>query len=60
MNKRKKYRDRLPEDYYAATLQEIADELGLSHQRVDQILRQALEKVRKRLISQGIQEEDIP
>ena len=41
------------------TLQEIADELGLSRERVRQIERQALAKVRASLIKLGYDAEDL-
>ena len=41
------------------TYQQIADELGVSHQRVCQIEKQALLKIRKILINRGILKEHL-
>ena len=40
------------------TLQEIAEELGLSRERVRQIERQALAKVKANLLRQGYEADD--
>ena len=40
------------------TLQEIAVELGISHERVRQIERKALAKVKANLIRQGFEADD--
>ncbi|MCK4842068.1 MAG: hypothetical protein KAT04_09325 [Methylococcales bacterium] len=40
------------------TLQEIAEELGVSRERVRQIERQALAKVKANLIRQGFEPDD--
>ncbi|MCF6252489.1 MAG: hypothetical protein L3J75_14670 [Methylococcaceae bacterium] len=40
------------------TLQEIAEDLGVSRERVRQIERQALAKVRANLIRQGFEPDD--
>ncbi|MCK5478993.1 MAG: hypothetical protein KAI44_08760 [Methylococcales bacterium] len=40
------------------TLQEIAEELGVSRERVRQIERQALAKVKANLIKQGYKADD--
>lgn len=40
------------------TLQEIAEDLGVSRERVRQIERQALAKVKANLIRQGFQADD--
>ena len=40
------------------TLQEIAEELGISHERVRQIERKALAKVKAILIRQGFKADD--
>ena len=45
---------------YQHSYQEIADELGVSHQRVMQLERQALLKVRKGLLELGYTSDDIP
>lgn len=41
------------------TLAEIAKNLGVSHQRIEQILARALSKVRKALSQRGIKLEDL-
>ncbi|MCK5479095.1 MAG: hypothetical protein KAI44_09275 [Methylococcales bacterium] len=40
------------------TLQEIAEELGISHERVRQIERKALAKVKANLLRQGYKADD--
>jgi DNA-directed RNA polymerase sigma subunit (sigma70/sigma32) len=41
------------------TLEQIAKIEGISHQRVDQILKSAIRKIVKRLKEQGIKLEDL-
>ena len=41
------------------TLEEVADALGISHQRVSQLEQSALKKVRIELLNRGITYEDL-
>jgi len=41
------------------TLREIADEVGISHQAVAEILERAMKKIKKALAEKGIKIEDL-
>lgn len=41
------------------TLREIADELGISHQAVSEIIDRAMRKIRQELFKRMIQKEDL-
>lgn len=41
------------------TLREIADELGISHQAVNEIIQRALRKVKQELFKRGIEIQDL-
>lgn len=41
------------------SLREIADELGISHQAVSEIIERAMRKVRQELFKRGIEMDDL-
>jgi DNA-directed RNA polymerase sigma subunit (sigma70/sigma32) len=45
--------------YHGASLQSIADELGISRQRVEQILHRALRKLRAEMLRRGWEADDV-